>query len=436
MVRSCVASLSLALMLAACDGDEGSSTSPTTQGAGGTGAESSTDGEVQTTGGQASFDYEAMLERSLLAVGNNHRVKRVLEKAANGEEVTLAYIGGSITEGYTKTADESYVVGSYEAFKERFASGDGSHVHYVNAGMGGTPSTLGMIRYDRDVLQKAPTPPDLVFVEFAVNDGDDPTNGASYESLVRDILTAENEPAVVLLFSVFRSHWNLQDRLAPVGEDYELPMISIKDAVVPELDAGTLTHDEFFRDEYHPTSYGFGIMADTIGHYFATVDAAAADATDITLPDDATIGFQFTGITMVDPSTPSVSGTLEIEPGSFTEVDSALRNYEYSLSEKIFSTNWHKNATDANEPFTMSVTCKNLALVYKKSTAGTFGTAEVLVDGEVVETVEGNAADGWNNPWTLILLDEPESAPHTLEIRMAEDSADKFFTILALGYTP
>jgi len=420
----------IALLLPACAGDDGAAEDSAT------GVE--TDGETDgTTAGEEPAYYDAMITRSLVSLGNNTRVKRVLAKVANGEPVTLGYIGGSITEGYTTTPDESYVVGSYEAFRTAFASGDGSHVHYVNAGMGGTPSTLGMIRYERDVLAKAPTPPDLVFVEFAVNDGDDPTNGAAYESLVRKILLAENAPAVVLVFSVFKSHWNLQERLGPVGTAYQLPMISIKDAVVPELEAGTLTHDEFFRDDYHPTEWGFKVMTDTISHYFAEVAAAPADATDLTIPPEPVIGAQFTDITMVAPSTPTVPGTLEVNPGSFTELDTNLRRYGYSLSaEKIFTENWQKKSPDTNDPFTMNVTCKNLALVYKRSSQSTFGTAEVLVDGELVQTVEGTTDDAWNNPWTIVLLDEAESAPHSVEIRMAEGSADKSFTILAFGYTP
>lgn len=419
--------LCLSIGTACADGPAGETGSDTAAEAGSSGAEAGSDGEP-------TYD-PVVLERSLLSTGNNVRIKRALAKAAAGEEVTIAYIGGSITEGYTTTPDESYVVGSYEAFRSAFASGDGSHVHYVNAGMGGTPSTLGMIRYDRDVLTPAATPPDIVFVEFAVNDGDDPTEGAAYESLVRNILLADNEPAVVLLFSVFRSHWNLQDRLIPVGQRYDLPMISIKDAVVPELEAGAIAEDDFFRDQFHPTSFGFGIMSDTITHLFTTVDAEETDAEDITIPDTPAIGFQFTGIRMIAPSTATVPGELEIDPGSFTETDRTLRNYEYSLSKNIFPENWYKNTAEENLPFKLSVTAKNLALVYKRSTSTSFGTAEVLIDGELVETVNAQISTAWNNPWTLVLLDEEEAAPHELEIRMAEGSADKQFTILALGYT-
>ena len=45
--------------------------------------------------------------------------------------------------------------------------------------------------------------PDLVVVEFAVNDEGDETQGVSFESLVMKILQAENAPAVLLHSAVF-----------------------------------------------------------------------------------------------------------------------------------------------------------------------------------------------------------------------------------------
>lgn len=40
-----------------------------------------------------------MIERSLLSMGDAGRIRRVVEKARAGEPVTIAYIGGSITQG-------------------------------------------------------------------------------------------------------------------------------------------------------------------------------------------------------------------------------------------------------------------------------------------------------------------------------------------------
>src|SRR5690606_19967976 len=117
---------------------------------------------------------------------------------------------------------------------------------------------------------------------------------------------------------------------------------------------------------------------------------------DIVIPETATIGFQFTGITMVDPTTETIEGELEIDPGSFTAVDDLVTTYEHTPSVKKFPENWHKETADTNDPFVLNVTCKNLALVYKRSSMNYFGAAEVLVDGELVDTYLGRVSGGWN----------------------------------------
>ena len=47
------------------------------------------------------------------------------------------------------------------------------NVKLVNAGVGGTPSTFGLMRYQRDVVERVTDPdglPDIVIIEFSVND--------------------------------------------------------------------------------------------------------------------------------------------------------------------------------------------------------------------------------------------------------------------------
>ena len=80
-------------------------------------------------------------------------------KLEQGGAVRIAYLGGSITKApgwRTMTA---------EWFQEQYPEAE---VESVNAGMSGTGSDLGVFRLQHDVIQHKP---DLLFVEFAVNDG-------------------------------------------------------------------------------------------------------------------------------------------------------------------------------------------------------------------------------------------------------------------------
>ena len=374
--------------------------------------------------------YNNMIADSLMSDGNNARLKRVIEKAQNGEDVYIATIGGSITEGAgAQLYINCYAYSFYTAFAKEFGKDGGNNVHFINAGLSGTPSTLGVIRYERDVITKNEGhKPDLLIVEFSVNDADDPTNGQTFEGIVRRALNEENEPAVVLLFSVFKSRWNLQDRLKPIGDYYGLPMVSVKDAVVPRLEDGSVTNTKYFADEYHPTNYGHKIMRDSLMYLIRTV-AEQETEEPVAVPEKPLMSDAFDNVVMVGADTEGVT----ISAGGFKSTDTNVFATSFEKGLVCFPENWKHGAADGDEAFTLKAECRSILLAYKKTTESTFGTVEILVDGEVVKTVNGKEAGGWNNPYTLVLLNEDEVAEHTLEVRMAEGSEDKEFTILAIG---
>jgi len=89
-------------------------------------------------------------------------------KAAAGGEYKVAYLGGSIT------AQTGYRVKSLAYLNQRYPNCKFSE---INAAIGGTGSDLGVLRIDHDVFLGKP---DLLLVEFAVNDG-----GQQPEEIVR-----------------------------------------------------------------------------------------------------------------------------------------------------------------------------------------------------------------------------------------------------------
>lgn len=388
-----------------------------------------------------SDNYKSMISKSLLNKGNNRRLKAAVEKAQRGEDVTIAYIGGSITQGAGAKPINTgcYAYKSYLKFKELFGKDSGDNVHYIKAGVGGTPSELGIIRYDRDVLRDGEVKPDVVIVEFAVNDEGDETKGVCYESLILNILSAENKPAVILLFSVFLNDWNLQERLSPVGRLYDLPMVSVSDAVVKQFkltreEGNIITKRQFFYDIYHPTNDGHTIMTDCIGYLFEETAKNPCDDTDISLDKEPAIGNSFVGVHLIDKKDNACLAV--IEQGSFKETDEELQLVEMDvnpLGTPQFPYNWMHTPVSGEESFRMTVTSKSLLLSFKDSGRMDFGKAEVYVDGKLVLTADPRAV-GWTHCNAVILYQEEISKEHKIEIKMAEDSKDKYFTILGFGY--
>lgn len=385
-----------------------------------------------------SENYRKMIERSLLSLGNTLRLKRAIEKAKRGEEVVIAYIGGSITQGAgAKPINEkSYAYLSYRGFCDLFTKDGGEHVRFVKAGVGGTPSELGMIRYEKDVTEYGKIKPDIVIVEFAVNDEGDETEGVSFESLVRKIAKAENEPAVILNFAVFMSEWNLESRLVPVGENYDLPMASVKAAVVPQFGKDTvITKRQYFYDIFHPTNDGHRVMADCLIHLFKKADEAEMPACDSDFSKPPVKGSQFEDIMLVDSV--NIADFGSVTENGFDYKDNEIQHVERDMDNfatPVLEHGWAKEYGTKDAEFNMTITCKNLILVSKDSGSPQFGKADVYVDDKLVLTPDP-LVNGWDHCNPQIILDETESKEHRVRIVMHAGDEEKRFTILGFGVT-
>lgn len=387
-----------------------------------------------------SPNYRRMIEKSILHQGNTLRLKKAIDKARRGEEVTIAYIGGSITQGAGAVPfhSNSYVYKSYDLFAQMFGREGISSIHLIKAGVGGTPSELGIVRYERDVLRDGTVCPDIVVIEFAVNDGGDETRGNCYESLVLKALGAANKPAVILLFSVFANDWNLQDRLAPVGWHYNLPMVSVKDAVVEQFpltkaQGNVISKKQFFYDIYHPANAGHQVMADCLGLLFEAADRSVPEK-DIATDIPPVIGNDFVNLRLLDRRT--AGEIAQIEPGGFVETDIELQMVEMDADQfwtPQFPNNWMHTMNSGTDSFKMSIWSKRLILVFKDSGSAEFGSAEIWVNGRHVKTADPHV-NNWTHCNATVLYSEEEESEHLIEIKMAPGQEGKRFSILGFGY--
>lgn len=358
-------------------------------------------------------DYEKMVDRSLLSTGNMTRMANVFKKAQNGENITAAYIGGSITEGYNAGTTEFYAKTCTDLLQGYFPD---ITVTGVNAGISGTPSLLGNLRLERDVLS---ADPDIVFVEFAVNDGQESDYKNAYESLVRTLLTQDKDIAVVLLFTVLKNGYTCQEHMSQIGANYELPMISVPDSVYAEIEAGRMTWEDYSNDESHPNAYGHKCITDFVDNYYQKVLAAVDENVGEVSKDlpDPVFSAKYMNMHFMDRET--MTG---VELDGFKEYD----------THNSFHNGWmYKGTSGGSIRFTL--TCSVLEMVFKAQNSDKYGAADIYVDGEKVKSVDANMSDGWDNPVTSYLIDDTASAEHTVEIRMEPGDAQAYF-VLAFGY--
>lgn len=390
-------------------------------------------------------DYAEMVESSMRSTGNNARIKKAIEKARAGEDVTLAYLGGSITEGFAASETNNgdcYAETSYKQFRHLFGAGDGSNVHFINAGMSGTSSVLGIARYQRDVLDQMQTGeyPDILFIDYAVNDGNDDD---TYESLIRTALGQGS--AVVLMFVVFQGGNGRENIYSQYGEYYDLAMVS-PGSGMPESKEDKEAFNKWCfwiegdkpTDYGHPDVSGHRYMADCITRMFIEIDDQTAEEDNIKdirdiepKKSDSFVGMK----TLVSSTDISGSESVkEVQPGSFsTLTDSAQPTLQYIKNGKEnlqwFPDVWMHAAGAGDESFTATINCRSVIIAYKESAS--CGEAECFIDGKSVGKLD-QTGGGWNNARLLRALQGDTVAEHKIEIKMLDSS--KPATIYAIGY--
>lgn len=358
---------------------------------------------------------EYIVNNSLYSVGNVHRLKEKMEKAGSGGKTVVAYIGGSITEGAGGGKDGCYARLSYEYFRDTY--GIGENVEYVNAGLSGTPSNLGVLRLQRDVLSYKP---DIVFVEFAVNDSQDAVSRESYESLVRTCLESENSPAVILLFNVLEGGYSAQAHMKEIGSHYGLPMISAADALTEEFKAGRMKWQEYSGDYAHPNPEGHRLLCDFIANLYTAAENAP-DSGESEIPDVPKYGAAYKNAVMITP---------DIENDAVKIAD--MGSFEVSGSGAPgFSRSWKWGG--GSEPLKVSAHGTSFFVIYKRNNSDSMGSFDVYLNGTKCMTVNTNQEDGWGESFSEQIMRFNKVKDAELEIVPSPGSEGKQICILGFG---
>ena len=357
---------------------------------------------------------DEMCRRAVLNVGNRARLANVMKRAQNKEKITFGVIGGSITQGTgAQSSQETYAFRSMAWWVKAFPDA-ANKLGYVNAGIGATGSYIGVHRAERDLLAEKP---DVVIVEFSVNDTDPLRDLQSYDSLVRRILEQDNQPAVILLFMTQDNGTSLYETHKKIGEAYDLPMISYKNAVMPEIKAGTFTWKDISPDNIHPNSNGHGIAAELLWSYFNSV---LADLDNI---DTSDLSFTAEPVSDDRYQQPKIAGADVLTAEDVTGFAEAEVN-------SSFPHNWK---TETAGSITFHAESANIGVLYQRTIDGKSGKYEVWVDGEKKKTLDGDFPGGWGNyaeAAEIMTGDAP--AEHEITIRAAEGNKADGFTLLGL----
>lgn len=183
-------------------------------------------------------------------------------KLRAGKAVTVAWFGGSITAG-AGASDPAKT--SYRALVTEWLRSQNpkAKVQEINAAVGGTGSLYGSMRARRDIIAHKP---DLVFIEFAVNDAGEREDVVkrSVEGILRQFLTVPQPPEIVFLYTTTEKRNARADWHDEVAAYYRLPAVNLQDLTWKLIDDGKITPAAFWKDGVHPLDAGYKIYAQLI----------------------------------------------------------------------------------------------------------------------------------------------------------------------------
>ena len=181
------------------------------------------------------YEDRALAEEVRVRAG----IGNFVEKLESGRSVTVAYLGGSITEmsGWRNMTTD-WMRKTWPKAK----------VTEVPAAIGGTGSGLGVFRLEHDALAKNP---DLLFVEFATNDANAPAESIwrNFDGIVQQTWTKNPKTDIVFVYTITSPMMKdygigkmnpAASAMEKLADHYGIPSVCFGPRVAAEVKAGRL----------------------------------------------------------------------------------------------------------------------------------------------------------------------------------------------------
>ncbi len=193
-------------------------------------------------------------------------LQKTKHKLASGEPLRIIALGDSLTQGWM--VRKGYLDFLAEMLEKKYP---GCDVNIINRGIPGDTAEGGLFRLREDVLDGEP---DLVFIQFALNDafmGVEPGRFRNTIKLIIERIKADTEAEILLITSVpimYDASDAMAEKfysiLADVAEEEALPIAKVhsywKKKISEGIDFRGLVQD----DMVHPNVKGHQLMAEAI----------------------------------------------------------------------------------------------------------------------------------------------------------------------------
>ena len=373
------------------------------------------------------------------------RIRECMRRADEGGELTIAFFGGSITQGCAASVHEkTYSYRVFEWWKRTFPKAE---FRYVNAGIGGTTSHFGVSRIVPDLLMYQP---DLAVIDFSVNDEANDFFQETYEGVLRRILEWKSKPAALVLNNVFYDTGeNAQQYHNAAADWYHVPHVSMRDTLYRKVEAGEYAMEEFTGDALHPNDQGHELVAEEIIAFFRQVweemraqegneQKEAAQEAVLRREDVQKEAAQKAGLQEADAQKedsplppPMTENAYEFARRlTIREISPELAGFRADTEEKMGHLDLFKNGWIGKRPgdkIRFQVTASCIAVQYRKSVSKPALRAKLVLDGNRGEAriLDGNFEEDWGDCLYLEpILHHGDHGKHSIELEILDDGAE------------
>ncbi|WWC91519.1 uncharacterized protein L201_006465 [Kwoniella dendrophila CBS 6074] len=285
--------------------------------------------------------HEEGLKQSRLVQGSGARIRKMLNKAREGQKLKIGVLGGSVSacHGVHPSADYPqgdpagpgcYTTLLKQWFESKFPDADHE---FMNGAIGGMDSSY----YAFCGTHHIATDTDLIVLEFDVNDQADLLYQAFFDQLLRALSEFKTQPAILILgawspqVAQDQGYGDPQIVHAPISQYYDVPYLSMKRLMFNHyLRFPKSTAEAFFQpDLVHPKARGHRILADLLisyleselcmlTHYGLPIVPSISDTVETTedFSNFVDVPFRLDTLHLVDPVTPPKGWeeTFDLEP--------------------------------------------------------------------------------------------------------------------------
>lgn len=329
---------------------------------------------------------DAFASAAVLQLDRTGRLFAALQKP----QLHIAVLGGSISYGYTLTQ-------AVQPYPERIVYPMPHTIRSFAAA--GTDALMGQYLTERYL---ADNPPDLVFVEYAVNQMPTSSPSIAYESLLRRLLSFPTKPAVIPIMCCMQNGASAAAVLNRICETYGLPLISIADGL------RTIPWDAYSDDTVHPNDSGHAHIAAAVQ---LLLQNTVRPLPECALPQPM-LGAELLTCLPMDILT---GGLRQSSPylQLFADDDAVLLTPDYPT-------------------LAFAVSGQAVLLCYRQSADVDTANAILTINGHSPTSIHARVLSGWGNPM-LCRIPLP-AGTHT--VQLSPDSCDGRFLLWGLAVFP